>query len=149
MSTDLESMDQTTVLYVDACVEKWMPFVKDVDPSRHGRLSYLCERETRYWKANLREDGSPVKNVDIGAKLKYVFPTLKKLDERLPRGETDFDQIYETTNAAFEDILPEPVWCIWGMRDNRPSAEETKGLLGPLVERTHAVLVDYEKIVKN
>ena len=139
------SIDRTTILYVDACVEKWEPFVKDAD--HPGRLSFLCEREANFWKSELEKPGAPVKDVDIGARLKYIFPTLKKLNELLAPGEIEFDQIHATADTAFEDILPEPVWCVWGMRDNRPSEKEKTRILNPLVERSHAALVDYEKIV--
>jgi len=141
------SMNPNTILYVDACVEKWEPFVKLVEEERWARLAYLCEREANYWKDELQKDGAPVTIAGQDAALKYVFPTLKKLDELLPQGATEFDQIYETAHVAFEDILPEPVWCVGRMRDNRPSEKETREILSPLVERTHASLIAYEKIV--
>jgi hypothetical protein len=141
------SINPSTVLYVDACVKRWEPFVKDVDADYQGRLSYLCERESNFWRDELQKPGAPVTIAGVDNKLKYVFPTLKAFNKQLALGETEFDQIAATAGAAFKSILPEPVWCLWGPRDNRPSEKEEKKFLSPLVERTHASLLAYEKIV--
>lgn len=62
-------------------------------------------------------------------------------------GETEFDQIYATTETAFQAILPEPVWCVWGIRDSRPPESERREILHPLTERTHAALLRHDGIV--
>ena len=141
------NIDPNTILFVDACAEKWLPFTKNVDADRQGRLSYLCEREANYWKSELQKDGALIKQMNIGAKLKYVFPTLMKLNDRITQGETEFDQVWKTAEAALEDVFPEPVWCVWGMRDNRPSEKAMREFLSPFVERSHASLLAVETIV--
>ena len=140
-------IDPNTVLYIDACRERWQPFVKGIAEERRGLAGYLCEREASYLKGTSGPTDSLAVRARRGAALKFVFPVLRRISERIAPGETEFGQVYETTEAAFEDVFPEPVWCIWGVRDDRPSEKEKKEFLSPLVERTHASLLAFEKIV--
>lgn len=147
--TDFPTADPNTILYVDQCVERWQPFVKDVDPSRQARLSYLCEQEANHWKREIDAGESDLAaRAQRGAQLKFIFPTLKRFNELLAADETEFDLTYATIEKAFEDSLPEPVWCVWGIRDCRPPEDERREILCPLVERTHAALLRFEKIVR-
>lgn len=145
MSNIDPSIDPSTILYVDACVEKWEPFVKDVDADRQGRLSYLCERESQYLQS-VYGDMSPAERGAKGFELKWIFPILKRTIERIGLGETEFGRVWEAAQAVVED-MSEPVWCVWGMRDHGPPEEVKTRLLPPLVERTHASLTKFEKIV--
>ena len=139
------NIDPNTILYVDACVEKWQPFVKDMTEERQGFTSDLCERESNYLKG-VCGDIPPGKRGAMGASLKYVFPILKRMSERIALGETEFCRLREAAEAVVEE-MSEPVWCVGGMRDHGPSEEVKTNLLPPLVERTHANLLAYEKII--
>ena len=139
------SISPNTILYVDACVEKWELFIKDMAKERQGFTSYLCEREAKHLHTVF--DGMPqVDRLSNGAQVKWTFPILKRLGERIALGETEFDRLFAVAEAVVDE-MSEPVWCVWGMRDYGPPEEVKTVLLPPLVERAHANLLVYKKIV--
>jgi hypothetical protein len=144
MSNIDPNMDPSTILYIDACVEKWKPLVEDMAEERKGFTSYLCERESKYLQ-DVYGDMSPAERGAKGGLLKWIFPILRRLSENIALGETEFGRIYDVAVAVVED-MSEPVWCVGGMRDSGPP-EEVREVLSPLVERAHAGLLAYKKIV--
>lgn len=145
MLFESKPVDPTTVLYIDNCTKKWQPFIKDVSVARQGRLAYLCERESKYMQSIISS------NTGMGTTLKFIFPMLKNLSASLTLNETDFDQVWEAADAAFEDVFPPPRYGDHGMWDcvirDRPSDQEKRELLSGLVERTHSSLLIYGTIV--
>jgi hypothetical protein len=139
------NIDPNTILYVDACVKRWQPFVKGMSKERQGFTSYLCEREANYLKERY-EPMTPAERAAEGGILKWIFPILKRTCERIALGETEFDRLCEAAVATVED-MSEPVWCVWGMRDHGPPEEVKTDLLPPLMERAQTNLLAYEKIV--
>ena len=134
-----------TILYIDQCVERWQPFLKDVGKERQGRLAYLFETEANYLKSTLGPDDGSAIRAQRGATLKFVFPLLKHMGLRLALEETSFELVCEAGDASFDDLFPEHHYgCT---RHDRLSEDEKRAFLGPLMERAHATLIAYERIV--
>jgi len=139
------AINPESILFVDHCVKKWMPFLKDVGPDRHGRLAYLAEREVSYWQRELKKDGAPVKDVDTGRLLQPIIGSLKELEAGLDPGETKFEAIAESAQAAGRAYYERDK--AWAMRNFGPNSDALNEILIPLAERAQSYFIDYERIV--
>lgn len=139
------NISPNSILYVDACVEKWLVCVANTDESRQGRLAYLLERESAFWRAILKEDGAPINNVDIDRMCMPSMSSLSGLETMLAPKETEFELVVESTQAALRKYFE--LDLAWTGRNFGPTNEAVDTLSIPFAERVHAYLLDYEKIV--
>jgi hypothetical protein len=136
--------DPNTTLFVDQCAKKWAPLTDGMSKAKKARCAYVLEQEARFLNSILDE-----KRDEIGAHLKFVFPVLRAIHERLGVNETGHRQVWKAADAAFDQVCPPPrygngMWdCV--IRDY----PEKHPFIKPLVERTHASLIAYKKILRS
>jgi len=149
-SQSTQQIEHNTPKYVEACVKKWEPLTKgiheEVDEVKvkavMTRASWVLEQEARYLNSLMTED--PGARVQIGTRLKFIFPVLRRALVKLPLGETEFIPICRHLEEAWETILEASYsGCRRGMEG---TIEDVRHLIGPLGERVQMALQGLEKI---